>query len=278
MTASTYKLRFWGTRGTVPTPASDRMRYGGNTSCLAVALNDREHIIFDCGTGARLLGAMLEQGARDHARQFDIFFSHYHFDHVEGLPLFLPLYDPDSTIRFHGIASGGRQVGEILEAFISPPYFPVKLANAPAKLEYVPDNGKPTVIRDVTVSSLPLNHPDGSRSYRLEHGDRRIVDATDHEHGNDETDQALVHFSKEADYLIYDAMYQQTEYDELRRGWGHSTWYAAVQTARAARVKTLVLFHHHPDHSDEELEKVLAIARQEFPATEIAREGMELLF
>jgi ribonuclease BN (tRNA processing enzyme) len=130
----------------------------------------------------------------------------------------------------------------------------------------------------VTVSSLPLNHPDGSLSYRLEHGDRRIVYATDHEHGDDPTDQALVRFSEEADYLIYDAMYQETEYDELRRGWGHSTWYAAVQTARAARVKTLVLFHHHPEHSDEELDEILRRARDELPSVEIAHEGLELPF
>ena len=123
-----------------------------------------------------------------------------------------------------------------------------------------------------------MNHPDGCLSFRLDHGDRSVVYATDHEHGDEPTDQALVEFSRNAEYLIYDATYMRGEYEQLRRGWGHSTWYAAVQTAISAKVKTLVLFHHHPDHTDEELEKVLEIARKEFPSTEIAREGAELPF
>ncbi len=167
---------------------------------------------------------------------------------------------------------------DILESLIRPPYFPVTLADVPSELDFMSADGTPRVIGDITVSSLPLNHPDGCLSFRLEHGDRRIVYATDHEHGEASTDDDLVKFSRDAEYLIYDATYMRAEYEELRRGWGHSTWYAAVQTAIAARVKTLVLFHHHPEHTDDELEKVLQIARKEFPSTEIAREGLELPF
>ncbi len=276
MAAETYRLRFWGVRGTVPTPAADKVRFGGNTSCLAVALGDREHLILDCGTGVRLLGNSLASPAGGVARRFHLFFTHYHFDHVEGLPLFHPLYDPHSTITIYGFNAHGQGSRQILESLIRPPYFPVTLAHVPSKLDYVALDGSPIEIGDVRVSSLPLNHPDGSFSFRLEHGARRIVYATDHEHGDPTTDQALIEFARDADCLIYDATYMQTEYESLRRGWGHSTWYAAVRTALAARVRQLVLFHHHPEHKDEELERVLAVAREEFAATELAREGLEL--
>jgi phosphoribosyl 1,2-cyclic phosphodiesterase len=273
-----YKLRFWGARGTVPTPARDKIGFGGNTICLSASLTDRDHLILDCGSGLRLLGNHLAELRPGVSRRYHIFLSHYHFDHVEGLPFFQPLYAPGNVITFHGFEPPGMSLKGILEGLITPPYFPVRLAGAPAKVRYRPAVGSSVMFRDVRISSLPLCHPDGSLSYRLEHAGRRIVFATDHEHGDARIDQALVRFSAEADYLIYDATYIPAEYESLRRGWGHSTWYAAVHVARAARVKKLVLFHHHPDHTDKDLRDILRVARRELPSTEIAREGMELPF
>ncbi len=278
MTDPGYRLRFWGVRGTVPTPAHEMLSFGGNTVCLAAALGDQEFLVLDCGSGLRLLGNHVASLAQGIPRRYHIFLSHYHFDHIEGLPFFPPLYDAHSSFVFHGFKSDGRSTREILEGLISPPYFPVRLAGVPARVEYVDTDGFPIKVGDVQVSCLPLRHPDGSLSYRLEHAGRRVVFATDHEHGDEATDRALIKFSEGADYLIYDATYLQGEYESLRRGWGHSTWYAAVRTARLARVKTLVLFHHHPDHTDSDLEEILRVAREELPSTEIAREGMELPF
>jgi phosphoribosyl 1,2-cyclic phosphodiesterase len=241
-----------------------------------VDLGAGEHLILDCGSGLRLLGNTLARRTGSTPGRYHIFFTHYHFDHVEGLPLFQPLYDPNSTVTFRGFEARGRSVQQILEHLVAPPYFPVTLADVPAKVEYAKIDGEPVTVGNVRVCSLPLNHPDGCLAYRLERDDRRIVYATDHEHGDAATDDALVRFAENADYLIYDATYLPPEYETLRRGWGHSTWYAAVQIARAAKVKSLVLFHHHPEHSDDELEQVLDVARKELPATEIAREGMEL--
>ena len=276
MTETRYKLRFWGVRGTVPTPGSSKMRVGGNTSCLGIDLGEREHLVLDCGTGLRLLGN--QAVAQPGPHRFHIFFSHYHLDHIIGLPFFKPLYEKSTTITFHGFESCGRPIGEILERIMAPPYFPVTLKDAPATVEYATATGNTLKIGGLTINTLPLNHPDGCHSYRLENGDRRLVYATDHEHGNDEVDRALVEFSRGADHLIYDAMYQEAEYERLRRGWGHSTWYAAVQAGLAAKVKNLVLFHHHPDHTDDELDKILELARDELPSTQIAAEGMELEF
>jgi phosphoribosyl 1,2-cyclic phosphodiesterase len=270
------RLEFWGVRGTVPTPASDRLRHGGNTICLAACLADDEYVLLDCGTGARLLGKDIADRRRGRPTRIHLLFSHYHFDHVEGLPLFPPLYDPSMTIRIHGFAPAGRTVRETLESFVAPPYFPVRLSGTPAGVEYVELKGEPFSIGDLRVHTLPLNHPDGCIAYRLERDGRRIVFATDHEHGDPAVDTALAAFAEGSDYLIYDATYLPAEYESLRKGWGHSTWYAAIAAARAARAKNLVLFHHHPDHTDDELEKILQWARQEFPSTLVAREGMTI--
>jgi phosphoribosyl 1,2-cyclic phosphodiesterase len=272
MANSGYPLRFWGSRGPTPTPGRSTIRYGGETSCVSVALDEREHVVLDCGSGLRHLGREM----RRKSGRFHLFLSHYHFDHIEGLPLFQPLYEAGSSLTVHGPRLCDRTAQEILEEFIRPPYFPVTLAHVPSTVDYATVDGEPVTVRDVTIDSAWLNHPDGSVSFRLTRGDRRIVYATDHEHGNEAIDRGLIELSRGADYLIYDATYQPAEYEELRRGWGHSTWYAAVQTALAARVKTLILFHHHPDHSDEELERVLSVARKDFPATELSGPDLDL--
>ena len=169
------------------------------------------------------------------------------------------------------------QTRQILEGLIRPPYFPVTLTDVPAQIDYADAAAGPTTIKDITIDALNLNHPDGCLAFRLRRGDRRIVYATDHEHGEAATDRALVEFARGADHLIYDSTYEPREYEEMRKGWGHSTWYAAVRTALAAEVKHLILFHHHPDHSDEELDRVRDVAREEFPATDICHEGLEIL-
>ena len=276
MTPRKYKLRFWGARGTIPTPGSGSVKFGGNTSCCALELDDKQTIIIDCGSGLRLLGRHLAANGGLAGRSYRIFLSHYHFDHIEGFALFQPLYHPDSKITIIGPSHQGRGPKEILESLLCPPYFPVSLADAPAQVEYETLDGAPVTIGDVTVDSIAVNHPGGCFSFRLRCGDRRIVYATDHEHCKPEIDEALLDFSRGADSLIYDATYEPAEYEEYRRGWGHSTWYAAVRLAIDAQVKRLVLFHHHPDYIDSELEQLVEVARGEFPSTEAAYEGLEL--
>jgi len=273
-----YKLTIWGARGTAPTPNPKKLRYGGHTCCLAAAIGDSDYVVLDCGSGVRPLGRSIAKARAGAPTRYHIFFSHYHLDHVEGFPYFQPLYDPNSTITIHGFESGGRSVREVLETLMAPPYFPVRLSEVPATMEYVTITDQTFKVRDVTIDCLPLVHPDGSLCYRLNHGGNRIIFATDHEHGDPTADAALKEFSRDAKYLIFDTTYVEAEYESLRRGWGHSTWYAAVQTAMAAKVENLVLFHHHPDYTDDELEAVCRVAREEFPNTQTAAEGLELPF
>jgi len=269
-------LRIWGARGTIPSPGDEQRRYGGNTTCLVLAVSEDEYVVLDCGSGLRIFGKSLPQ-RKDARRRFHVLLSHYHFDHVEGLPYFSPLFDAGNRFHFYGLESEGRTTREALEGFIRPPYFPVSLAGTPAELHYERAGERVLEFGDVRADCVPLNHPDGSLAWRLSRGDRRIVLATDHEHGRPEIDDALERFAEGADVLIYDATYIPSEYEALRRGWGHSTWYAAVALARKVGVRQLVLFHHHPDHSDEELERLLTFAKADFPGTELAREGMEFL-
>jgi phosphoribosyl 1,2-cyclic phosphodiesterase len=278
MSGRDYRLKFWGVLGTVATPEADKLRYGGNTSCAAIQVADDEILVLDCGTGARVLGAALAKQRAGRPTRYHVFLSHYHFDHVEGLSLFQPLYDPASSIIFHGFASDGRTVRQNLEKLITPPYFPVALAGVPANVQFKDVDGSVFTVGELQVASMPLSHPDGSVAYRVSHGNRRLIYATDHEHGIEEVDRALVAFCRDADYLIYDATYMEAEYESLRKGWGHSTWYAAVNAARNATVKTLILFHHHPEHTDAQLDEMERIARLELPTALVAREGMELPF
>lgn len=278
MATARYHLRFWGVRGTVPTPFPDRLRYGGNTPCAAVDLGGDEFVVLDAGTGLRVLGQDLLAAGRRKGLRFHIFLSHYHFDHLEGLSLFPALYEPGCSLVVYGAPSVQRDVGDLLRALVAPPYFPVPLAGAPAKVEFHALNGKPVQVGPMLVATLPLCHPDGSTAFRLEHPGGRLVFATDHEHGDDIVDRSLVEFARGAEALVYDATYEPAEYEEMRRGWGHSTWYAAVQTALAAGVRRLVLFHHHPEHTDDQLDAIERLAQSEFPRTDVAREGMEIVF
>ena len=272
------KVRFWGVRGTVPTPEPDKLRYGGNTACVSIQPSEAEVIILDCGSGVRALGAAQARRRAGRPTRYHVFLSHYHLDHIEGLSLFQPLYDPSSTIVFHGFASGDRTIQRNLETLIAPPFFPVALAGVPATVQFKEVDGSSFEAAGLRIDSMPLSHPDGSVAYRLERDGLRMVFATDHEYGDPKIDGALARFAKHARYLIYDATYMQAEYETLRKGWGHSTWFAAVQAARAAEVETLILFHHHPEHTDDQLDQIERIAREELPTAVVAREGMELPF
>jgi phosphoribosyl 1,2-cyclic phosphodiesterase len=217
-------------------------------------------------------GTVIERVRAGRGGRVDILFSHYHLDHTEGLTLFAPLYAPGVRVRIHGVPPKGATLRETFERLIAPPYFPVPIADAGGRVEYVELNGGPLAFGDLTVRSLPVNHPGGCTAYRIERGSRSVVYATDHEHGDPATDRAFETFVRGADVLIYDSTYLPREY-EAHRGWGHSTWEQGVALARAAGVGRLVLFHHDPDRTDDALDDLLRQVPAEHPAVEIAREG-----
>lgn len=276
--AAAITVRFWGVRGSLPAPGPTTRRYGGNTPCLEVRCGD-ELLVFDLGSGARLLGdAMAAEGAPVRA---SIFLSHYHYDHLQGLPFFGPVYDPRNRFRVFGEDRDGRTVQQVIEGHMVAPYFPVTVQEVfRAGLEYARvGEDAPVRLGDVRVSALELNHPGGNLGYRVEYGGRVLVYATDVEHGEG-MDQRLAEFARGADVLIYDAMYTEDEYRGVKGapklGWGHSTWQAAIEAADAAKAKKLVLFHHDPKRDDAALDKLLRLVRRRRPEAVAAAEAMVL--
>ncbi len=268
-------VRFWGVRGSIPSPGPETARHGGNTPCVEVRAG--EHIIvFDLGTGIREFGQSINGPLTA-----SVFVSHYHYDHLQGLPFFGPIFDPRSRLTIRGPTRNGRTVKEVLSGQMQQPFFPVTAEMVfRAQVEYQAFSAGDRVrVGEATVSSIELNHPGGNLGYRVDLHGRSVVYATDTEHGTDR-DAQLVQFSKGADLFIYDAMYTDEEYlggkGSPKIGWGHSTFENAVRLAREANVKTLVLFHHDPTRTDDALDELVKQVRKEFRSTLAAREGLAL--
>jgi phosphoribosyl 1,2-cyclic phosphodiesterase len=267
-------VRFWGVRGSIPSPGEGTRKTGGNTACVEVRCGD-ETVVFDLGTGLRPLGIAL--ASRGPVRA-SLFLSHYHWDHIAGLPFFAPAYDPRSELTIHGAMRRGRDVRQILSGQMVDPYFPVDLGVLNAHLRFVTlqDGGEAHIGRAV-MRAAELNHPGGALGFRLEHEGRAMVYATDFEHGTP-ADDRLVELARGADLLVFDAQFTPAEYEAngamSRKGWGHSTYEAGARLAHKAGVKRLALYHHAPERDDEGIEKLVQRAKKLHPGAFAAREGL----
>ena len=269
------RLKFWGVRGSTPTPQLENLRYGGNTSCLELRLPDNQSIIFDAGSGLRNLGATLLKEADGAALDLKVFLTHFHWDHIQGIPFFAPLFRAGNRVTFHSHCNGSLE--ETLEGQMARPYFPIDLASVAARREFVELDSQAVSFSGITVRPFPLNHPQGAVGYRIESGKTVIVYATDLEHGHDRLDRVLRDNATGADLLIYDAQYTPEEYGGYR-GWGHSTWAEGVQVAKEAGAKQLLLFHHDPSHDDSFLDEIGDTARRQFSDVAPATEGSVVEF
>jgi phosphoribosyl 1,2-cyclic phosphodiesterase len=270
------KVRFWGVRGSTPTPIRENLRYGGNTSCVEVRSDAGELFIFDCGTGLRSLGKhLLEEYGHRSIHAF-VFLSHYHWDHIHGIPFFDPLYNPENYFFFHSFPAQEQSVQAALEEQMSDPYFPVNMEAMAAHRHFYNLCNDVLSFDDAVLRTTRLNHPQGCLGYRLESHDRVLVYATDNEPGDPQCDRNLREIAEGADVLIYDAQYTPLEYVNYKKGWGHSTWREAVNVAKDARVQNLVLFHHDPDHNDHFIDTIVHETSRYFPNVMAAAEGMEM--
>jgi phosphoribosyl 1,2-cyclic phosphodiesterase len=269
------RLKFWGVRGSTPTPQIENLAYGGNTACLEVRVDDREIFVFDGGTGVRNLGGSLLKEFGGGRLCIKFFLTHFHWDHIQGIPFFAPMYGHANDITFFSSVSTGS-LHETLEGQMTRPYFPVNFDSVAAQRHFVEVQGRlPVHSGGLVVYPFPLNHPQGCVGYRLESGGRSIVYASDLEHGHEHLDKVVREFAEGADVLIYDAQYTPEEY-EKHRGWGHSTWLEATRVAAEAKARQLVLIHHDPAHSDTAMFNIVRNARQHFENTVAAREGFEI--
>jgi phosphoribosyl 1,2-cyclic phosphodiesterase len=269
------RINFWGVRGSTPTPQAENMRYGGNTSCVELRFGDRIYI-FDCGTGFRVLGHQLEAEFGDRAISAHVFVSHFHWDHIQGIPFFRPLYNSKSQFSFHS-SSRTRSLKQVMAEQMASPYFPVGLSEMAAKQNYYEiESGLLEVDDGVQMRTAWLNHPQGCLGFRLETKDGIFVYATDNEPGDPDFDKAVRKLAEGADVLIYDSQYLPDEYKARRQGWGHSHWREAVKVVMESGAKELVLFHHDPDHTDAVIDKVVTEARNYYPKVRAASEGMQI--
>ncbi|CDN11171.1 Metallo-beta-lactamase superfamily protein [Richelia intracellularis] len=272
-----FQVQFWGVRGSIPCPGTSTVRYGGNTPCVEMGVGGTR-LIFDGGTGLHVLGQHLLPKMPIEAH---LFFTHSHWDHMQGFPFFTPGFVKGNTIHIYGaIAPDGSTIEQRLNDQMLHPNFPVPLQIMQSKLNfYDVKPGNSIHINDITVETAPLNHPGEAVGYRINWHGGATTYITDTEHFPDRLDQNVLWLARDADILIYDSTYTDKEYNSPtspKIGWGHSTWQEAVKVAKASKVKTLVIFHHDPGHNDDFLDAVGEEAAAEFPSVIMAREGLVL--
>jgi phosphoribosyl 1,2-cyclic phosphodiesterase len=280
--AAALRIRFWGVRGSYPTPGPSTVKVGGNSSCVEITAGDQA-LIFDAGTG--LIGLGRELVRRPGEPSVHIFLSHLHHDHIEGLRFFAPMYSPEWNCHVYGAASGAPETLErLLARTMSPRLFPVSMAQLPAKLsirnlkerEHFKFGSR--VPTDVLARYSRAHPKVGVTLYRVNRAGRSVVYASDVESPKGGFDD-VVALARGADVLIHDAQYNDDEYfgGHLNKaGWGHSTVRMAAEVARAAQVGQLILYHHDPEHDDAEIRHLEKLAQSLFPHTCAAMEGMEL--
>lgn len=280
------RARCWGTRGSIPSPGPETARFGGNTSCLEVRTADDRCFIFDAGTGIRALGELLERGSQP--AMVHLFLTHFHWDHIQGLPFFGPFYVAETTIRIHAAHQGGVDAETLLRAQMGPVYFPVPYESLEARMTFEPLSASAWRDDGVEVAWYRTRHPADTYGFRIRAGGTSVAYIPDNElvGGRYEVDgpewrSGLEAFLEGVDLLFHDATYTDDEYPS-RTGWGHSTVGQATELAECAGVKRLAFFHHAPYRTDEDLERIVATASEELAGrgsdlhVEAAAEGREI--
>lgn len=271
------RIKFYGVRGSLPVSGKEFLKYGGNTTCIKMFRENVNRVaIIDAGTGIRKLGKeIMETGL--HQNIINILFSHFHWDHIQGLPFFAPAYNSNQKI---GILVMGKQrkfkdLKEIFSLQMQKEYFPIGLDTMGAQFEFLSYGDKETLY-EANVTVTPQHHLfwGGSYGLRIDDAKASLVVCTDIEHV-DGIDENIVNLAMNADLLIHDGQYTSDEYQK-HKGWGHSSWEQAVEVAIRAKVKKLIITHHDPDHDDDFLDSMENDCQKIFPGATFAKEGMEI--
>lgn len=294
------KVKFWGVRGSIPVPGPSTLRYGGNTTCVEVRIGD-QIIVLDAGSGIRALGNALEAEFGNRPIKLSLLLTHPHWDHIQGLPFFFPAYDAKNEIRVLGYEATHTSLREILASQMSAPFFPINFQQLAGKIAVEQLEGMEFKIGSVRVRAKFLHHPGVCVGYRLYNGNASIAFLPDNEPLDPFFDRAdeyaaanrhlnpdpraeragLIEFLRDVDLLMLDTQYTDEEYAQ-RIGWGHGSLSSVVQLASDAGVKRLMLFHHDPNRTDNEIDMIVDNARSIVTRQggdlkiEAATEGVEL--
>jgi phosphoribosyl 1,2-cyclic phosphodiesterase/ActR/RegA family two-component response regulator len=262
------EMAFWGVRGTLPVPGKSSLRYGGNTACVSLEFPRGQFFIFDAGTGIKQLADSLKAQNRLSRMQAKIFISHPHWDHINALPFFTPLYIGGNEFEILGASHGDVSMRQLISSQMDGVYFPINIKEFASRVYFHDISEESIIVDGVSVRSKLLSHPGKCLGYRVDYNGRSVCYVTDNElypasskFHNAYYRSRLADFVAGADILITDACYSDEEYP-AKIGWGHSSVSEVANFAAEAKVKNLYLFHHDPDQSDEDIDAKLAKARE----------------
>jgi phosphoribosyl 1,2-cyclic phosphodiesterase len=273
-----FTVQFWGVRGSIPTPGMETVRYGGNTACVELEVAN-QRLIFDAGTGLRSLGKKLLQQMPVDAH---IFFTHTHWDRIQGFPFFMPAFVEGNCFHIYGsVGPNGASIKQRLCDQMLRPNFPVPLQAMQSELTFhnISPGSVLTIDDDVTIETVSLNRPNSALGYRITWNGCSVVYATDTDHSVDQIDQGLIYLAHHADVLIYDAAYADHAYYDPRvteEFQENGAWQKGIEMAIEANAKRIIMFHHDPAHEDSFLDRVESEVQSRFPNVQLAREGMVL--
>ena len=265
--SETANITYWGVRGTLPVPGTGSIRYGGNTNCVAMTFPGQPNIVFDAGTGIKKLGDNI-MSRRKGIWSSKIFISHPHWDHINAIPFFAPMYIPGNEFEIIGAKHGKKSMRELISAQMDSVYFPITIKEMGARIFFKDITAGTQQIDDIEIKSMILSHPGNCLGYRVNYGGRSFCYITDNEiypldspHNNPKYEQDLIAFIQDANVALMDACYFDDEY-RRKVNWGHSSVNEVVRIAHAAGVRELQLYHHDPDQDDDAIDRKLRVARE----------------
>ena len=269
-------IKFWGVRGSNPTPDKDKAEYGGDTSCVEVRTSDNELIILDMGSGIRNLGTKILSDP-SYPKTIHILLSHFHWDHIMGFLYFTPFYDDSYTFNIYGY-NKHTSTSSFSKKILDPTFWPVSMDMLSAKINFIDLDGDDLIINSNTkIKYTNHSHPNTATSYRVETGSQSIVYTTDCEHPIKNLNKNVLKIAKNSDMLIHDSHFSNEDLKKFK-GWGHSSYGEAINVANKANVKTLVLFHYNPSYNDDEVSHIEKEAKKIFKNTIASKQGLKIDF
>jgi len=269
-------IKFWGVRGSNPTPDKNKMEYGGDTSCIEIRTTDNDLIILDMGSGIRNLGSEILND-ESYPKTINILLSHFHWDHIMGFLFFAPFFDGSYTFNIYGY-NKHINTNSFSEKILDSTFWPVSMDMLNANINFFDLDGKPLNISDkVCIDYANHTHPNSATSYKVIVDNHSVVYTTDCEHPINNLNDNVVSLAENADILIHDSHFKHSVL-ENHKGWGHSSWKEAIEVSKKANVKTLCLFHYNPSYDDDTIRAIEQKAKEHFPDVIASKQGLKIDF